>query len=450
MRSFPVVDCDSHKCENPVIFLDYVDAAYRDRIGFVRDRYGEQRIRVLDRRPDGKGRFERLFLQPEGWGKGTYRPYHPESTLGGLYNRIRYEHMDREVVDHQVIFGSVALAFNSVIDVELGVALCRAYNDYIADDCARYRSRLHPVAALPVQDPTAAVEELRRSVEELDMVAGMIPPNLALPHPSAPDAFPDVRVAKHLSHPDFFPIYEEAARLDVALGVHGAPGFQLAGGCSDQLDSFTLVHVFANRSMQQMAIAKMAFDGVFEAFPTVRFGFLEAGCGWLPDFVHNLHEHWEKRVVGLDPSLEPSPKEFVVELMRERTAKGRFGLARKARGLMNMLFTPSDDAASPEELERFQNEHPKAVRDPREYFERGQIFLTSEPDDPAPAYLGQAMGSHADEIACFAVDYGHWDATVKDCVGLVADAPSLAPEAAERVLGGNALRLYGRRLQERI
>ena len=53
---------------------------------------------------------------------------------------------------------------------------------------------------------------------------------------------------------------------------------------------FTLVHVFANRSMQQMALARLIFDGAMEAHPGLRFGFLEAGAGWLPDFLHALHE----------------------------------------------------------------------------------------------------------------------------------------------------------------
>lgn len=450
MPTIPVIDADSHKCENPVVFLDYIDAPYRDRIGFVRDRWGEQRIRILDRRPDGEGHFERLFLQQDGWGKGTYRPFHPETTLGGIFNRVRLEHMDREGIDHQVIYGSVALSFNSIIDPELSVALCRAYNDYICDDCSRYRDRLHPIAALPMQDPSAAAAELRRAVEDLDMLGGMVPPNLARPHPAAPEAFPDVRVPKFLSDPDFFPVFEEAQRLDVALGVHGAPGLQLAGGSSDQLDTFTLVHAFANRDMAQVAIAKLAFDGVFEAFPDLRFGFLEAGCGWLPELIENLHEHWEKRVVQLDPTLELDQKAYLVELMRDRTARGGLGLMRKGRGMLRMLFTPSADAASPEELERFQREHPLAVRDPREYVERGQVFVTAEPGDPAPSYLESAMGRIGRQVACFAVDYGHWDATLKDCVGLVADDPRLDAETASQLLGGNALRLYGPRLQERI
>ena len=52
------------------------------------------------------------------------------------------------------------------------------------------------------------------------------------------------------------------------------------------------------------------------------------------------------------------------------------------------------DEASPEELEAFRYEHPKLCRDPREYVDRGQVFLTIEPDDPAPGYLPAAMRNY--------------------------------------------------------
>ena len=413
MHSQGVIDADSHKCENPLVFLDFVDASQRPRISFVRDRYGEQRIRILDRHPSGGSRpFPRLFLQPEGWGKGTYRPYHEETTIGGLFNRVRLEHMDREGIDHQVVYGSVALAFNSVLDPELAVALCRGYNDYIAEDCAAYRERLHPVGVLPLQDPEEAVRELRRCVLELDMVGVALPPNLPMPHPSAPEAFPDVRVPKHLSSDDFLPIYAEAERLDVALGIHGAPGLQLAGGASDQLDTFTLVHAFANRDMQQMALAKLIFDGVMEAYPRLRFGFLEAGCGWLPDFLHNLHEHWEKRILRFDPGLEPSRSEFLREFARERGAGAGIDLLRRARDLLAMLFTPTEGAASAEELERFRYEHPRLVRDPalddRDTYGRLLRYVFVGDTDvnlelvrrgaASPYFFRGERGEHADEL----------------------------------------------------
>jgi hypothetical protein len=48
------------------------------------------------------------------------------TTLGGLFNRVRPAHMDREGVDHQVIYGSIALAINSLWDAELARAARQA------------------------------------------------------------------------------------------------------------------------------------------------------------------------------------------------------------------------------------------------------------------------------------------------------------------------------------
>lgn len=451
LHDHPVIDADSHKCENPLVFCDYIPREFRDRVSFVRDRFGEQRFRILDRDPEtGRNDFSRLFLQPEGYGKGTFRPYHEETTIGGLFNRVRLEHMDREGIDHQVIYGSITLAFNSLIDSELAVALCRAYNDYIHEDTASHADRLHPVAVLPLQDPQAAISEMRRCVTELGMAGVCLPPNVPQPHPAAPDRFPDIRVPKHLSHPDFHPVYAAAQQLGVAIGIHGAPGMQLAGGTSDQLTTFTLVHVFANRAMQQMAIAQLIFDGVLEAYPDLKFGFLEAGVGWLPDFFHSLHEHWEKRILHFDPRLEPSPLEFLQEFARERRAGGNRGPLRKARQLMGGLFRPSEGEASAEEREAFLHEHPNLPRDPFEYLERGQLFLTIEPDDPSPAWLPHALGETGRRICGMAVDYGHWDATLENCVGLVADRPGIDSEFAVRLLSTNSLDFYGEPLQQRI
>lgn len=445
-----VIDADSHKCENPAVLTDYVPAGYRARLRFVRDRYGEQRFELQDRDPRSGELAWRTFLQPEGYAKGTFRPYHEETTLGGLFNRVRLEHMDREGIDHQVIYGSVALAFNSLWDADLASALCRAYNDYIVDDCARYAARLHPVAHLALQDPTEALRELRRCVLDKGMVAAALPPSLPVPHPDAPAAFPAIRVPKHLSHADFAPLLAEAERLGVALGVHGAPGLYLAGGTSDQLDSFTLVHVFANRSMQQMALAKLLFDGTLDRFPKLRMGFLEAGVGWLPDLMHNLREHWEKRVAGFDPSVEPRVSEFLSEFARERDARGSAGLLRKARQLLAIFSPRRGEDASPAELAAFRNEHPALRSDPLGALERGQLFFTYEPDDPAPNYLRAALGPAGERLCGLAIDYGHWDATLKSCVSLATQRSGIDDAYAARLVGGNALAFYGERLAARL
>ena len=449
--AYPVIDADSHKCENPLVFCDYIPNGFRDRFSLIRDRYGEQRFRLLDRNPQtGANDFPRVFLQVDGYGKGTYRPYHPESTLGGLFNRVRLEHMDREGIDHQVIYGSITMAFSSLCDPELGIALCRAYNDYIRDDCERFAGRLHPVGVLPLQDPVEAVAELRRCVQELGMAAVSIAPNLPQPHPDAPEAFPNVRVPKALSHPDFHPIYAEAERLNVAIGIHGAPGCQLAAGTADQLDTFTLVHVFANRGMQQTAIAKLIFDGVMERFPRLRLGFLEAGVGWFPDLMHSLHEHWEKRIEHFDPSVEPRVRDILIEFARERRSFRSPRPVRMIRQLAAIFESRFEDRASREELEAFRYEHPGLPRDPYEYVDRGQLYLTFEPDDPGIDYLATAMGDVGRRIACVAMDYGHWDAQLEGCVDAVSSRSGIDAAYAERLLSTNALDFYGERLRQRI
>ena len=450
-RGAPVIDADSHKIENPVVFLEYLEPRYRDRLRTVTDRYGEPRVAITDRLPrTGAIDFVRLYPQPDGFGKGAYRAYHPQTAMGALFNRVRLQHMDQEGIDVQVIYGSLTLALASLIDGELAVALCRAYNTYIHDDCEPYRSRLVPVGVLPLQDITEAVNEMRRCVEQLGMPAVTIAPNLPMPHPDAPDGFPAIRAPRHLSDPQFFPLYEAAQALQVSIGIHGSPGVYLCAGAADQVDTFALAHVFGHRHQQQMAIAKLVMDGVLERFPDLRFGFLEAGCGWLPDLVHALHEHWEKRVRDFDPRYRLPPGRFALEAMRDRN-RARVGLLRTARNLVSLARErsrqPGNGAA---DLDGYLHEHRQLQRDPEEYFARGQVFVTFEPDDPAPISLRAAMGAVGEKLAGWSVDYGHWDGVLTDCVKRVSENPRIDVDYAGRLLSTNTLHFYGPRLQQRI
>src|SRR5690242_12562105 len=206
-----VIDADSHKMENPVVFFDYLDGPYRERLFSRTDRWGQQRLVVRDFNPaTGRNDLERVFPQPEGPGKGAYCAIHPETAIGAVFNRIRIEHMDREGVDAQVIYGSMTLSFETILDRDLAVACMRAYNDYMAVDCRAHGARLLPVGFVSLVDVGEAVREVRRCVEQLGMIGVHVPPSLPVPHPAAPQAFPQVRLPKHLAHPDFDPILAEA------------------------------------------------------------------------------------------------------------------------------------------------------------------------------------------------------------------------------------------------
>ena len=446
-----VIDADAHKLENPLLLRDYIEPEYRDRIGLVIDSLGDQRAKLIDFNPEtGKNDYVRMFPQPQGLGKGGFRNLHPETTLGAMFNRVRIEHMDREGVDVQVIYGTLNLIFSSILDKDFAIALCRAYNTYMADDCRGYDNRLKPIGVVPLQDVDAAIAEMKRCVNELGMVAVAVAPNMPIPHPKAPNAFPEIRTAKNISHPDFRPLLQTAVDLDIALGIHGGPGSYMVGGIADHMETFVLGHIFVQRNQQQMAMARMVFDGAFEQFPTLRVGFLEGGCGWIPDLAHAFHEHWEKRIRDFDPKnpYRPSLMDFTKLMLQERGAQN-VNLINQAKNLFDLLWSAEHDPAKIDDASLYEH-YDLRHRDPLDYFNRGQIFASYESDDPGPSYMAQAMGEAGKHIPCFSGDYGHWDGVLKDCVKDAAEVAEYDREHLALLLGGNSLALYGDRLRNSL
>jgi len=444
-----VIDADAHKLENPLILRDYLEPKYRDRVGLVVDSLGDQRARIVDYNPQTQTNdFVRMFPQPQGLGKGGFRNLHPDTTLGAMFNKVRIQHMDEEGVDVHVIYGTLNLIFSSILDKDLAIALCKAYNNYMADDCKGYDNRLQPIGVIPLQDVDEAVKEMYRCVNELGMISVAVAPNLPIPHPKAPDAFPDIRTAKSISHPDFRPILQAAVDLDIGLGIHGGPGSYMVGGLADHTETFVLTHIFVQRNQQQLALARMVFDGAFEQFPDLRVGFLEGGCGWVPDLAHAFHEHWEKRIRDFDPKhpYRPSLMDFTKLMVQEQGGQNNVNIISQARNLFDLLWNKQHDPTQIEDDSLYEH-YDLRHRDPLEYFERGQIFTSFESDDPGPAYLPQAMGEIGKHITCFSGDYGHWDGVLRNCVTDAATVANYDRDHLARLLGGNALDLYGQRLR---
>lgn len=447
-----VIDADAHKLENPLIMRDYLEPEYRDRIGLVIDNLGDQRVKIMDFNPKtGANDLAQLFPQPSGLGKGGFRTLHPETTLGAMFNRTRVEHMDQEGIDVHVIYGTLNLIFPSLLDKDLAIALCKAYNSYMADDCKPYSDRLKAIGVLPLQDVEEAIKEMHRCVNELELIGVAVPPNLPVPHPRAPEAFPEIRTGKPISHPDFRPVLQAAVDLDVGLGIHGAPGSFMMGGIADHMETFVLTHIFVQRNQQQHAMTRMVFDGAFEQFPTLRVGFLEGGCGWLPDLAHAMHEHWEKRIRDFDPKnpYKPPLMELTKLMLQERGTHNSTTVISQMKGMFDLLWAAERNTLNVEDASLYEH-YDLRHRDPMEYFERGQIFVSFESDDPAPAYMHLAMGEVGKRLACFSGDYGHWDGVLQNCVRDAATKTDYDRDHLARLLGGNALALYGDRLRRTL
>jgi predicted TIM-barrel fold metal-dependent hydrolase len=104
------------------------------------------------------------------------------------------------------------------------------------------------------------------------------------------------------------PLYEALQDLDVPLGLHTFINSDLPEAGQDRtVSGWVDGHVFLHPYEQQMAMVDMIARGVFDRFPRLRVGFLEAGCAWVPYWLERLEEHMEfvhwEEVAGLE--LEP-------------------------------------------------------------------------------------------------------------------------------------------------
>src|SRR6185437_8827757 len=109
----------------------------------------------------------------------TFRPLE-DAQPGGSDPAARLADMDAEGIDQAVLYPTIGLYFSVVEDPGAAVGLAVAYNDWLAGYCAADAARLFGAALLPLQDPAAAVHELRRAVNELGFVAGFVRPNPCL------------------------------------------------------------------------------------------------------------------------------------------------------------------------------------------------------------------------------------------------------------------------------
>jgi uncharacterized protein len=123
----------------------------------------------------------------------------------------RLEHMDRVGIDVQVV--SHGANNPGVLDHPEAVQLCRNVNDALAEMISQQPDRFRGFATIPLHDPVAAADELRRCVGELGFVGTLITGSCG---------------GKFLDDERFEPILAAAEEVNLPIYVHpGVPPAQI-------------------------------------------------------------------------------------------------------------------------------------------------------------------------------------------------------------------------------
>ncbi|MBI2371726.1 MAG: amidohydrolase [Deltaproteobacteria bacterium] len=272
-----VIDADAHINEPEVIFTDYLEKPYAARRPVPLAHPNGTRYWLIE---------GQLVPRVAGPGPGTPHGFYPDTgrrrcrdcDLTNVPGRL--QDMDEMGVDVQVIYPTTMLGVCFLEDAEVASALSRAYNTYLAERCAEAPNRLKGAAVVALQDPLEAAKELRRAVTELGLVGAVIPGLLG---------------NRNLDDPSLFPFFEEADRLNTALGLHAVTGVYDTPG-QERFTSYFYAHVVAMPFNLMLGALTLVGGGILERLPNVRFAFLETGAGWVPYWTWWMNEHYEKGV----------------------------------------------------------------------------------------------------------------------------------------------------------
>jgi uncharacterized protein len=337
MTTYRVIDGDGHVTETTEQMAKYIDEPYR-------------------RRP-----LTSPWYPADGWDRrllGSLGDW-----AGGAPAWL--EALDRGGMESTILYPTLGLFVGFLKDREWAVAICRAYNSFLSEEFVRVSPRLRAVALLPIQDPEAAALELRRAVKELGLVGGML----------AADG------SHVLGDSRFFPIYEEAQRLDTMLGVH-ASGSHLGGAGVDLFPRFIQAHTTSHPFGQMRQLTSIVFEGIPERFPRLRLAFLEAGAGWAPYWMERMDDEYAKRGEAEAPVLKKRPSDYV---------------------------------------------------------RSGNIYFSCEADE---WLLPQAVRLVGENQIIYASDFPHWDHSFPGSIKEIEKRGDLTDGQKRKILADNALRLY--------
>jgi len=164
-------------------------------------------------------------------------------------------------------------------DVELLVALQKNYNDWLHDHCAASGGRLYGLAALPVQDPDAAIAELDR-VLDMGYRGGCIPCTSPADRPYFDAAYD--------------PLWARAAEANFPLSLHvGCVSYVPRDRRPKQRRDGIAAYAGAAATVQDTLVEFMC-RGVCSRHPDLTIVVAEFNAGWIAHWLDRVDQGWQR------------------------------------------------------------------------------------------------------------------------------------------------------------
>lgn len=189
--------------------------------------------------------------------------------LGGR----RLAHMDKAGIDIQVVSHGAFSPNN--LDRPEAIDLCRRVNDSLAQQISEHPTRFRGFATIPLHDPAAAADEMRRCVNELGFVGTLITGTCG---------------GQFLDDERFDPVLAAAEEVDLPIYVHpGMPDnpaspFYYDGNWPAAVHFTFATHAFGWHMEAGIHIIRLVLSGALDRHPKLKLlsgHWGEFAAGWL-------------------------------------------------------------------------------------------------------------------------------------------------------------------------
>ncbi len=275
----PIIDADAHvvETERTWEFMQGEDAKYRPQLVALPDANPRPFVWMVD----GKVRFRvnNATLTPEDLlGVSDRQGRNVVTNQDAREMRdvsARVSHMDQLGIDIEVLHNSFFI-HRVTFREEAEVPICRSYNRWLADIWQQGGGRLRWTCVPPVTNIAESLNEVRFGKE----------------HGAAGVAMRGIELDKALVDPYFYPIYEEAQRLDLPIVLHTGCGnsdfCDLYDGANDPGGGLARFNSPSVVFCHQLMMSELT-----TLFPTLRWGIVEAGSQWLPWVINDARHSYK-------------------------------------------------------------------------------------------------------------------------------------------------------------
>jgi len=281
-NGFPVFDSDAHVIYPTDLWQRFLDRKHSERFGRRQpipgfDTYNP--VTIDGRYTQHDTILYGRFMEAIGWTYDDMKSkYGSLMTEGFSGDRVR-DALEVDGIDMCVIYGPEYDMWFDGIDPELQAAMARAYNRWGAEMREASGNRVHTSGPVPLNDVSRAIEEIRYAHDELGIRCFWGRPDL-FNHRLLGDRYYD-------------PIWDLLSDLDCAFATHEFMGLRGNSFGHERYSTFTEWHATVHQYEAMGALLSMICHGVFERFPGLRVSYMEAGCGWLPSWLHRIDEQLE-------------------------------------------------------------------------------------------------------------------------------------------------------------